>query len=600
MLDVFRFYQNWSVRKKFITIYMSILLASLSVTGLILYVQASKSAISQAQTVMEQNLLQTKNSVSEKMNMIENISQIIAFDSRIQTFLGSAFIKESFQLEDYRYNIAPVVDNIMRQNPYIYSVHVYMDNATIPELYEPHNGFFTMDRIRNLKAYNGFLVDRQSKTEWRDLHEENLQTKRLEADKLEDVFSYNRKIYSIRNNDVAGLVEIEVTQDELFRSMKDSISGSFGSVFVVDSNGTVVSSNEPALYKKEVEGLDISALPLTERVNKVEKVKDVSSIVISIPLAGPGLRVVGIFPVSHFNGEVKHSIGWMLIILLAALILLCLLVYYVTTKLLSRMKSLHRAMKQVREGSLDVSLPVAGNDEFSQMAFSFNMMTGRLHELVETVYKSELLEREAELKALESQINPHFLYNTLATISWVARKAKVPDVTRISDSLAKFYRLVLNQGSSETLVEREIHMVKAYLQIQKFRFEDRFDVIFDLDEAIYEYATVKNILQPIVENALNHGIEPKRSHGTIIIRGELEDNRIRLSVIDDGVGMKMSTARDVLEGRVERTTGSGYAVRNIKERLKTYYGEQHSFDIYSRPGIGTVVTIVFAARKGGV
>ncbi|KAI7248998.1 hypothetical protein KC345_g11791, partial [Hortaea werneckii] len=168
------------------------------------------------------------------------------------------------------------------------------------------------------------------------------------------------------------------------------------------------------------------------------------------------------------------------------------------------------------------------------MALSFNHMTRRIHDLVETVYKSELLEKDAELKALESQINPHFLYNTLATISWVARKAKAPDIVKLSDSMAKFYRLVLNKGNSETLVANELDMVGAYLAIQKFRFEDRFDAVFEVDEQVRNCYTLKNILQPLVENALIHGIEPKRSHGTIIIKAALENDLVVIRIIDDG------------------------------------------------------------------
>nr|WP_281378649.1 sensor histidine kinase [Paenibacillus phyllosphaerae] len=286
----------------------------------------------------------------------------------------------------------------------------------------------------------------------------------------------------------------------------------------------------------------------------------------------------------------------MALILLGALLLLSLLVYFVTTKLLARMKLLLRAMKKVREGSLDVSVPVTSNDEFSQMALSFNHMTGRIHELVEKVYKIEIMEKEAELRALESQINPHFLYNTLATISWAARKADAPEITQISNALAKFYRLVLNKGSSESTIGGEIEMVKAYLQIQKFRFEERFDVVYELDERTFDCVAAKNIVQPLVENALAHGIEPKRSHGTLIIKTAMDERNLIIQVIDDGVGISEERLRAINAGTFE-SSGSGYAIRNIRERLAAYYGSRHRFELYSRPGIGTAVTVCLP--KGG-
>jgi two-component system sensor histidine kinase YesM len=218
-------------------------------------------------------------------------------------------------------------------------------------------------------------------------------------------------------------------------------------------------------------------------------------------------------------------------------------------------------------------------------------MTGRMHDLVETVYKIQIMEREAELKALEAQVNPHFLYNTLATISWVARKANSTEIVEISNALAKFYRLVLSKGQTLIGIKDEIDMLKAYLYIQKFRFESMFDVVYQIDDNIYQYKIIKNILQPLVENALNHGIEPKRAHGTIQIKANWHGQQLILQIIDDGVGMDVDTLQNLKEGRAVQTSGSGYALKNIAERLKAYYSEGQSFEIFSKLGIGTVITI---------
>ncbi|WP_249900384.1 sensor histidine kinase [Paenibacillus sp. PK3_47] len=597
MRRILRFYHNWSVTSKFVIIFVSILFVSLLLTGYTLYRQAAESAIEQAQVIMEQNLLQTKTSIEEKVKMTENISQIIAFDSRIQTLLDSNFTNESFQLQDYRDNVAPSIDNIMRQNPYIHSIHVYMSNPQIPELYGGYDGFFSISRIEDDENYRSLLDDNTIKSEWRSIHKEKLLLVRPDVSPVADVFSYNRKIYSFHDFGIAGLVEIEITEGELFKPVRDSVSGNIGDVYIADGEGVIVSDHVAEAYRASAEQMGLEEWISGESVNTLAEVNGSRSIVISIPLAGPSLRIIGVFPVSHVVEKVQDSLYTTLFVLAAALLVLSLLVYFVTVKLLSRMKMLLKAMKQVREDSLGVSVPVTGNDEFSQMTHSFNHMTTRIHDLVERVYKSELLEREAEVKALESQINPHFLYNTLATISWVARKANAPDVTRISDSLAKFYRLVLNKGSSETLVANELEMVKAYLVIQKFRFEERFDTVFEIEDEVGEYVTLKNILQPLVENALVHGIDPKRSHGTIIIKAGVEDGRVVLRIIDDGVGMTARRLADVREQRPLESAGSGYALANITSRLRSHYGEEHRLELFSRPGIGTVITITFQARR---
>ncbi|SEU18033.1 sensor histidine kinase [Paenibacillus sp. NFR01] len=597
MARFLRFYRNWSVTTKFVMIFVSILLVSLVLTGYTLYKQAAGSAIEQAQTIMEQNLLQTKASIEEKIKMTENISQIIAFDSRIQTLLDSDFTNESFQLQDYRDNVAPSIDNIMRQNPYIHSIHVYMSNPQIPELYGGYDGFFGLRRVESDPNYSALLADNSKKSEWRSVHKEKLLLVRPDVSAVADVLSYNRKIYSFHDFGIAGLVEIEITEKELFKSLRDSVSGTLGNVYIVDGNGRIVSDNIPEAYGENAEQVGLGNWITGGAANRLASVNGTRSIVISIPLSGPNLRIIGAFPVSHVVQKVQDSLYTTLFVLAAALLVLSLFVYFVTVKLLSRMKQLLKAMKQVREDSLGVSVPVIGNDEFSQMTHSFNHMTQRIHDLVERVYKSELLEREAEVRALESQINPHFLYNTLATISWVARKAKAPDVARISDSLAKFYRLVLNKGSSETLIQNELEMVKAYLAIQKFRFEDRFDAVFEVEDEVKDFVTLKNILQPLVENALVHGIEPKRSHGTIIIKASVEDGWAVLRIIDDGVGMTAQRIADIQAERPLASSGSGYAVANITSRLRSHYGEEHRLELFSRLGIGTVITISFKARR---
>ena len=164
------------------------------------------------------------------------------------------------------------------------------------------------------------------------------------------------------------MLEIEVKQDVLFDTLKDSVSDDLGNIFVIDQEGKVVSGNIPSLQNKQIADLGIPELPADRKVNQIQDVRSIRSLVISIPLQSPGLRIVGVFPISHFTGKVTESMKTTVIILLSSLAALSLIVYLITTKLLSRMKLLLRAMKQVREGSLDVSVPVVANDEFTQMA----------------------------------------------------------------------------------------------------------------------------------------------------------------------------------------------------------------------------------------
>lgn len=595
MQKITKLFRNLSVTWKFVATFLCILAVSLSASGIYLYLQLSGSAISQAQIVMEQNLLQTRNSVMNKMNMIQNISKLLTSDIRLQTFLGSDFNNNSFAYDDYTSNISPYVENVLRQNPNVHSLRVYMTNPSIPEVYD---SFYQISRIKDQQWVSEVTKNDANISGWRGLHAEKFLLNIPKRGEPENVFSFYQKINSIRYFDTVGLLEIEISESDLFDILNTESTGQIGDIFMIDRESNVVSSNKSALFKQKITDAGLAGIPLETAFNQVLKVNGRKSVVISVPLHDLGLRLIGIFPVSGLNEKVKETAFSITGILLIALVVLGFIVYVITNALLSRLKMIVLAMKRVKEGSLTVSVPVQSNDEFSQIAISFNHMTERIHELVETVYKSQLMEREAELKALESQVNPHFLYNTLATISWVARKAKSTEIVHLSGALAQFYRLVLNKGRREILIKDELEMVKAYLAIQKFRFEEMFDVFYDIDERVYEYCVVKNILQPIVENALNHGIEPKRDRGTLQIKASLEANdMLCFKVIDDGVGMSKERLAALLVGNIERTSGSGYAVKNITERLNSYYGDKHAFHIHSAPGIGTSVMITFAKER---
>jgi len=591
-------FRNLSVTWKFVVAYTCILAVSLTGSGVFLYGQLASSAVEQAQQVMEHNIVQTRDSVLDKIRQVETISKLVVTDIELQSFLGTAFAGDPYEYEDYRSNLVPFVENVLRQNPSIHSLRIYMFNPSIPEVYD---SFYQIERIEGKPEYAELLRPDRPRRGWRGLHPQQYHLDIPVRRGTANVFSYYEVIQSLRYSEDVGFLEIEVEEEILFEVLNGQGFGELGDVFVVDDEGTIVSSQQPERFGRSAAELGVGALPLGETSNVVRTISGEETIVISVPIDGIRLRIVGMFPVSAFTDTVQQSARHIAVVLFFALLVLGVFVFFVTSALLKRLKLLLRAMKQVKEGTLTAQVPVYGNDEFSQIASSFNLMTGRIHELVETVYKIQLMEREAELRALESQVNPHFLYNTLATISWVARKAKSKEIVDISNALAKFYRLMLNKGRREILIKDEIAMVKAYLEIQKFRYEEMFDVIYEIDESVYAYTAAKNLLQPLVENALVHGIEPKRHHGTLVIKAGVAGDMLYYKVIDDGVGVRKDRLRDILEGRTLRTSGSGsgYAVRNILDRLRGYYGDKYRFEMHSRPGAGTAVTIMFGKEKLG-
>lgn len=587
------FIRNLSVSWKFILAYYAVLIIPVAIFGGYFYMRASDDSISQAKLVMERNLLQTRASMLQKVKLIENISRIITTDDSVQSIFYYDYQDENDRLKDFQFDVSPMLENVHRQNNLIYAIRIFTSQTIFTEMV---GSYYSIRKGDSPQWYDEVARIMPKSSGWIATHQSIGNALREWPEISEEVVSYSGSILSpVSASQVnIGLVEIEVRESLLFDMLRDTVISKWGKVFVANIDGVVVSNNIPALYMKNVSTLGFLDYDAADKLSKVEKLENKQSIVITIPVEDINCSIVGIFPVENFNSDARGSIINLLIVLAVSSILLGIIIYIITNMLLRRVKKLVKAMKQVKDNNLDVSVPVHTMDEFGELGLNFNHMTGRIHELVETVYKIQLMEREAELKALEAQINPHFLYNTLATISCVARKGSPEEVASISNSLAKFYRLVLSKGGTTISVKEEIDMVQAYLQIQKIRFEDIFDVVYMLDEAAMNCMIVKNLLQPLVENALNHGIEPKRAHGLLIIRADMKQGSLILQVIDDGVGMDSRTLADIIAGRVERSIG-GYAIKNVIERLAAYYGEGHSFEVFSRPGIGTQVIITIKA-----
>jgi len=222
-------------------------------------------------------------------------------------------------------------------------------------------------------------------------------------------------------------------------------------------------------------------------------------------------------------------------------------------------------------------------------------MVQNIKQLIEESYLLKIKEREAELNALQAQINPHFLYNMLDTISWRAFRRKEKEISQMVRSLSKVFRLSLNRGKSLTKVSSEKELIFYYLSLQKIRFKDKLEFSLHFDENILEETIPKLIIQPIVENAIVHGFEQTSETANISIHGYSDDTFLHFLVEDDGIGIEYETLDNIEknnngeDGVKPKTTG--YAISNIKERLNIHYGDNYNFSFKSEIGVGTKVEI---------
>ena len=251
-------------------------------------------------------------------------------------------------------------------------------------------------------------------------------------------------------------------------------------------------------------------------------------------------------------------------------------------------------MQQVQNGNFDIRNDYHSKDEVGILSDNFNAMIENTNELIQTIYQKELLKQEAELRFLKFQINPHFLYNTLETINWISRIHGVPEAGKIAKALGDLMREGLRDDDFVPIKD-EIRNIENYLLIQQYRYGEKIKVTINIDPNITEVRTPKFILQPIIENALVHGLDSKIDGGNIRIFGGYDGEDILLTVEDDGVGMPEEVRRNLLNENLRKANDNGkhthIGILNVHKRIRLYFGSNYGLSIHSEEGVGTVVTI---------
>ncbi len=273
--------------------------------------------------------------------------------------------------------------------------------------------------------------------------------------------------------------------------------------------------------------------------------------------------------------------------------------YLIPLSITRPLRKLNEVTEQVSEGNLVVRSDVQTGDEVGVLSDSLNTMIDKINELLEQVTKEQVRLRKAEFELLQSQINPHFLYNTLDAIIWLAEAGEQKKVVSMVRSLSEFFRTSLNRGKDIIPVKEEVLHVRSYLEIQQVRYQDILNYSIDIPEELGKYMIPKITIQPLVENALYHGIKNKRGSGTIHIRGRKQDGMLVIEIEDDGIGISRERLWQVNDGIQKKVlTGKDiYGLYNVNERIRLNFGEEYGINIQSTYGEGTLVRILLPCQE---
>ena len=384
--------------------------------------------------------------------------------------------------------------------------------------------------------------------------------------------------------------EAWVALDLRFASISSYINnvgiGQHGYCFLMDESGILYHPQQQLIYS-QLKSEDTDTL-----ANLPDGTYSESNVIYVLQtVEGSPWRVVGVSYVDELVTSSLWENFWLLALAAVAILLAALVSSIVISRALSRpLKGLSRAMR-LFEKSADTFTyaPVGGAREVQELSESFGHMVVKIQHLMETVRREEINLRKTELKALQAQINPHFLYNTLDSIAWMCEQGRNDEAVQMVNALAQLFRISISRGHELIPIRSELRHAESYLKIQKHRYKNQFSYRFNVDESCLDFLCNKITLQPIIENAIYHGINGLVDEGEIVITLRADGSDVVFTVADNGVGMEEEQIQAIL--RKERSDHTGIGIKNVNDRLKIYFGEGYGITIDSEPDVGTTVTI---------
>ena len=421
----------------------------------------------------------------------------------------------------------------------------------------------------------------------------------------DEVISLSREVQSYENGTFRGVILINLNMNKITEICNSFQEKQENFICIINDKGELVYEQQNgrerfAFDEKENRQELNTALGKTKESCFRLNYRGEKYLVTRTDMKTTGWTLVSMVPYKSVMAETMAISGVMILAVAITLIVTLLLLNRILTGVVKPLKKLEKYMVQVNPDNMDQRMEILTDDEIGHLSMKFNQMMDRIRNLKEQVIEEQEDKRKYELQALQAQINPHFLYNTLDSIIWMA-ETNDSNIVAMTEALAKLFRISLNKGNEEISLERELEHVKNYLIIQSMRYADKFTYEISAEPGVERCRTIKLILQPIVENCIYHGIKKKRGTGKITIRAYRRDQNLIIEVSDDGCGMPEEICRKILSDEIEseNISGSGIGVKNVNERIQLRFGKKYGLSYSSEEGVGTTVTYVLPYNEGG-
>jgi len=541
-------------------------------------------------------LEQVNNNIDNTFVQLSNISANIGLDESIQDILkkdSSRSLEEKIRDDE---KVAEIIENATINFTNIEALHIFSYNG---EVYSMKGSSSSLMADYNFTRKKWFETMKQ-------LNKKSLilptyiQTDTTEEGNNRKVFGYIMEINDVQTNKNIGYLMVEM-DISAFANLLQSISSN--QTIIIDDNKTVIYHTQSEYISSQFQTNYVSELLERKAGHMITNLDTGEQMITFNTSANTGWTVLSVMPTNILFSKInsfKLAMVYTIVLCILSSVVIAILMSKSVTEPISLLRS---RMKMAESGDFDIQIDVKSKDEIGELSISFNNMIVRIKKLIQRIYQTEILRKEAELSALQAQINPHFLYNTLQIMDIMAEEKGADEISGSCRALARIFRYSISKGQGFVSLKEEVQHVKNYVYIQQLRLGDLLTVKYNIDDQLYKYEIIKLVLQPLVENAILHGIENSGRRCVIKVSATVERQSLIIDVEDDGVGMDEDELKKVQHSLYQeeddddpRSDKCGIALRNVNNRIKLYYSDQYGMSIQSVRNVGTKVTLVLPAK----
>lgn len=407
------------------------------------------------------------------------------------------------------------------------------------------------------------------------------------------VISLSRAVELTSNGGIRhGVLLVDMNFSGIEQLFKDISLGNSGYIYLTDSEGEIIyHPRQQLLYSNLVRENNLEAFQY-EDGSHVEKYQGEERVITVKTVGYTGWKIIGVTPMKDMTSDYYHIRLFAVFILSFIMFLMIFANLYLSSRIADPIKALENSVKKLEKGDMDVKIAIGGSYEIQHLGKTIRSMVKQMRKLMDDIVVEQESKRKSELDALQSQINPHFLYNTLDMIVWMVENERYSEAISMVTALARLFRISLSKGRNIIPVRNELEHARNYLTIQMVRFKNKFQIDINAEPETLRLSTIKLIIQPLLENAIYHGMEYMDGDGEISVHAYVKDKDLYIDVTDNGIGIPEEICKTLLTDHSRiRSKGSGIGLRNVHERIQLYYGSSYGLTILSEPDVGTTVRI---------